>query len=198
MTVLIVSAVALGLLGGLTVLPPSLIPQLDHMCGIALIALVFLVGVSIGRNRDMPGLLVGAGAEMLLIPLSVALGSLLGSLAAGAILSVPHNEALAVGAGFGWYTLSGVLLTQLHSSALGAVAFLSNVMRELLTVILIPVLARRFGPLIAIAPGGATTMDTTLPIIAKCTDPRTTLVAFVNGVVLSTLVPVLVPLLLRS
>jgi uncharacterized membrane protein YbjE (DUF340 family) len=89
------------------------------------------------------------------------------------------------------------MLSQLHSPALGALAFLTNVCRELLAVVISPFLAKRCHYLLAVAPGGATTMDTTLPLISQCTDTQTTLVAFVNGVLLSSLVPVLVPVLLN-
>jgi uncharacterized membrane protein YbjE (DUF340 family) len=161
-----------------------------------LTSLVFLVGISIGKNKDILKSLRSIGYQMLLVPLSVVFGSLIGSLAAGVITGLPANQSLAVGAGFGWYTLSAVTLTQLHSPALGALAFISNVLRELISVIMIPILASKVNYLAAVAPGGATTMDTTLPVISRCTDSKTTLIAFVNGVVLSSLVPVLVPYLL--
>jgi uncharacterized membrane protein YbjE (DUF340 family) len=197
MTIAIVASVAAGLGLGLTVIPPSWHPLMDSISGWALTFLVFLVGIGIGRNRDLLKTLREAGVRMLLIPASVALGTLAGCAAAGALLSMQPGQSLAVGAGFGWYTLSGVLLGQLHSPALGAMAFLANVARELLAVLLIPVLARRWSFTMAVAPGGATTMDTTLPLISSCTDSKTAMLAFANGVVLSSLVPVLVPLLLR-
>ncbi len=50
------------------------------------------------------------------------------------------------------------------------------------------------GYLVAISPGGATTMNTTLPLIARTINTDTTVIAIVNGTVLSGLVPLLVPL----
>lgn len=82
---------------------------------------------------------------------------------AGLLLAMPLKEAVAVGAGFGWYSLSGVLIAATHSVELGATAFLANVARELMAFLLIPLLVSRVGKLAAIAPGGATTMDSTLP-----------------------------------
>jgi len=35
-------------------------------------------------------------------------------------------------------------------------------------------------------------MDTTLPLIAKATNPEIAIISFINGVILSSLVPVLV------
>ncbi len=75
---------------------------------------------------------------------------------------------------------------------LGAIAFLTNVFREMITVILIPILAKRLNGYTAIAPAGATSMDTTLPLIAKATNPEIAIISFINGVILSSLVPVLV------
>lgn len=107
---------------------------------------------------------------------------------------MPMNESAAIGAGFGWYSLSGGLLAKIYSVETGALAFLTNVSRELITFVVTPILAAKAGRMAAVAPGGATTMDTTLPLIARVTDPETALVALVNGTVLSSLVPVLVPL----
>ena len=100
------------------------------------------------------------------------------------------------GARFGWYSLSGVILAKLHSTHIGALAFLTNIGRELLAICIIPPVAARFGNLAAIAPGGATAMDTTLPIIARATDGETALLAFTTGVLLSALVPMFVPFLI--
>jgi uncharacterized membrane protein YbjE (DUF340 family) len=79
---------------------------------------------------------------------------------------------------------------------LGALAFIANVLRELLAIICIPLAARYLGSLVAIAPGGATTMDTTLPLIAEATQNEATVAAFINGAILSALVPILIPLLM--
>jgi uncharacterized membrane protein YbjE (DUF340 family) len=70
-------------------------------------------------------------------------------------------------------------------------------MREAISFILIPLVAVKIGRLAAVAPGGATTMDTTLPLIAKATDAYTTVIALINGTTLSAMVPLLVPLLIN-
>jgi len=46
----------------------------------------------------------------------------------------------------------------------------------------------------AIAPAGATSMDTTLPLISRYTSEKIAVISFINGVILSTLVPILVPM----
>ena len=62
------------------------------------------------------------------------------------------------------------------------ISFLSNVFREVLTFLLVPVLAGR-NVYTAIAPAGATAMDTTLPLLSKYTDSKTAILAFVSGVI---------------
>ena len=113
------------------------------------------------------------------------------------LTGLPPNEAAAVGAGFGWYSLSGALLAQIYNAPTGALAFLSNVLRELMAVVAMPILATRLPPAAAMAPGGATTMDTTLPIIARSMGSEAALLAFASGAALTILVPVLVPILIR-
>lgn len=192
----IVLAVIFGVaVGGL--LPGEMIPSnLDTLVTNVLAAMIFGVGISIGHNRQELAKIKTLGWRVLLVPMSVAVGSLVGAAIASLFLKLSLIQVLVVGAGFGWYSLSSVLITQLCSVELGTVAFLANVFREMMTFILIPFLAIRVNKIVAIAPGGATTMDSTLPMIAKMTDVPTAMIAFVSGLVLTTLVPFLIPLLL--
>ncbi len=109
---------------------------------------------------------------------------------------MPFNEAGAIGAGLGWYTLSSILVAN-YSSQLSAMAFIANVTRELIAFIIIPTVAKKLGFLEAIAPAGATAMDTGLPIVSRSTDPETAIIAFISGVICTSAVPVLVPLILN-
>lgn len=192
--------VALAVLGGILLgwaaLPPAAAAGLDTVVTCVLAFLVFLVGVELGGNRDAWRQAVAIGPRLLLVPLAIAAGSLTGAALAGALLAMPLKEAVAVGAGFGWYSLSGVLIAATYGAELGATAFLANVARELMAFLLIPFLAARIGYLPAIAPGGATTMDSTLPLITRVTDAPTALIAFISGFVLTAAVPVLIPLIL--
>lgn len=192
--------VAIAVLGGIflgwAVLPPAVAAVLDTAVTYILAFLVFLVGVDIGSNRGAWRQAVAIGPRLLLVPLAVAFGSLAGAGMAGVLLSMPLKEAVAVGAGFGWYSLSGVLIAATYSVELGTTAFLANVARELMAFILIPFLVARIGKLPAIAPGGATTMDSTLPLITRVTDAPTALIAFISGLLLTAAVPLLIPLIL--
>ncbi|GMB01167.1 lysine exporter LysO family protein [Pelosinus sp. IPA-1] len=192
----IVAAVLAGI--SLGWLLPSVINSqvLDNVITYVLAAMLFGVGISIGHNRRELVKIKAVGWRILLVPLAIAAGSLLGASIASLFFNMSLKEVLVVGAGFGWYSLSSVLITQLYNAELGAIAFLANVFRELMAFVLIPFLAIHVGKVVAIAPGGATTMDSTLPIIAKMTDTSTAMIAFVSGLILTTLVPFLIPLLL--
>ncbi|KLU60132.1 hypothetical protein CEB3_c35630 [Peptococcaceae bacterium CEB3] len=196
---LILAALAAGILFGLSQAAHGLDglgPYLTGLTDGALYFTLFSVGLDLGGSKELWRQVLSLGWHVFLAPLGVAVASVGAGMLMGKLLGWSWREGGAVGAGFGWYSLSGVLITQLDSVALGTVAFLANVFRELLSILLLPLLARRVGVLSLVAPGGATTMDTTLPIIAAVGPPGVVVIALVNGITLSALVPVLVPLLL--
>ncbi len=178
-------------------LPAPLVDCSELITQWALCLLLLLVGFDLGRNRSALRRLLGADRSAFLVPAGVILGTLLGGLAVTPFLELGWADSLAVASGFGWYSLSAVIIADVKSADLGSVAFLANVFRELLSILLIPLIARYVGPYVSVAPGGATTMDTTLPIIEKYAGEGPAVVGFVNGFVLSALVPVLVPFFLR-
>lgn len=185
----------LGILFGRFICPPEVLGHVDFWITLTLSVVVFAAGVDVGAKKNILRKLSQYRAKILLIPLGTVLGSILGGILLGMILGIPLNEAAAVSAGFGYYSLSTGILTGLGNAGLGALAFVSNIFRELLSFLLIPVMARYLNPYCAIAPGGATTMDTTLGIISRCTNEEVTAIAMINGIILSTLVPLLVPFL---
>jgi len=159
-----------------------------------LYALLVAIGFGLGGS-DLPRLHLLVHPDLLVIPLGTAVGSLLGGLGAGLLLGMRPGGSLAVAAGFGWYSLSGVVLTRLDSPTLGTVAFLSNMIRESLALLLIPLLGRSRFPLLAVGAGGATSMDVTLPLIGKSCGAPSVPFAVASGALLSLSVPFLVPLL---
>jgi uncharacterized membrane protein YbjE (DUF340 family) len=72
------------------------------------------------------------------------------------------------------------------------VALLANISRELLTLLAAPWLVRWFGRLAPISAGGATTMDTTLPIITRVCGQELAIVSVYHGFVMDFSVPFLV------
>ena len=195
-SLILLGAFVLGILAGWGRILPEEVLQAGYEMYI-LFALLACVGMGIGADKRSVQSLLRMNVPGLLLPSMVGVGSLLGAGCVAVIFGIGSlREGLAVGAGFGYYSLSSILITQLHGEELGVIALLSNVFREVITLALAPVLYRYWGRLAPIACGGATSMDTTLPVIHRLVGTRLSLLSVVTGIVLSLLVPVLVPLLL--
>ncbi|HIE5669943.1 TPA: lysine exporter LysO family protein [Clostridium botulinum] len=191
MTLFMVLSVFIGALCGYFFIPESFIPNIEFISTIALNLLILFVGIDVGSNKNLIKDLKRNGLKVLLIPLSI-IGSLTGGIITAIFFKLSIKSALSIAAGFGWYSLSAVMLTSLESAKIGTIAFLTNVFREIIAVITIPFLAKKLNHFTAIAPAGATSMDTTLPIISKNTSPEVAIASFINGVILSSLVPMLI------
>lgn len=192
MVYIILISLTLGIAFG-NFISPEMFKDIDKISTIALNLLIFSVGIDIGLNKEVLRKIKKKGVKILLVPLAVVFGSLFGGIMVGLIFKLKINLALAISSGFGWYSLSAVILTNLAGAEAGTVAFLSNVFRELLAVLSIGFIASKINYITAIAPSGATAMDTTLPVISKFTDEETVVIAFLTGTILTFLVPFLVP-----
>ena len=101
-------------------------------------------------------------------------------------------DCLAVGSGFGYYSLSSVFITEYRGAELGTVALVANIVREIITLLGAPLLVCWFGRLAPICSGGATTMDTTLPVISRFSGKEFVVVSIFHGFVVDFSVPFLV------
>ena len=170
----------------------------DKLAFYTLLVLVFVVGVGVGSDSSAFAVLRRIKLKVILVPLLVVVGSLAGTALFSLLLhQITVGEAMAVGAGFGYYSLSSIIILQMHGQELGVVALLANIIREITTLIAAPLLVRYFGKLAIIASGGATAMDTTLPVVVRFTGKEYGIIAVFSGVVLSILVPFLVPFILE-
>ncbi len=133
---------------------------------------------------------------LLLLPLWTILGTYFGAIILALISEFTISESMGVASGFGWYSLSGIMITDLGYPILGSISFLSNIFRESFSFFLIPLLSkfgRRFYyPSVCI--GGATTMDVTLPIITSHFGPSVMIPSMYHGVFMTLVVPFLIPL----
>ena len=102
--------------------------------------------------------------------MGIILGSLFGGLLCAAIFKISVGHATAIASGLGWYSFAGATISKLAGAELGSIAFLSNLMRELFSFFIIPFLAAHLGYYTCIAPAGATSEDTTLPVMLKYTN----------------------------
>ena len=96
----------------------------------------------------------------------------------------------------GYYSLSTVIVTELATPALASITLLANVFRELFTLLATPVLVRLFGPLSPVAASGAPGVDVCLPVIMRFSGERYSFLALFNGLLMTMLVPFMVPLAL--
>ena len=157
----------------------------------ALCFLVFFAGMDVGHNWDVMKRLVRRGYQILVVPFVVVLGSMIGGVAASFLFDMDLLETLLVISGMGWYSLSGPVITEQYHMTLGTVAFISNLMREILSFVFIPLAARYMGFLPAVGLSGAPSMDSALPIIIRFTNSQYGMIAFFCGVVLTLFVPLM-------
>ena len=160
---------------------------------LTLCALIFLVGFMIGNDVEIVKKFKTLNRLYMLLPLMTIVGTLAGC--AITTLLLPHRslaDCLAVGSGMGYYSLSSILITQYRGPELGAVALLANIVREVFTLLGAPLMVRWFGKLAPISVGGATTMDTTLPILTNVCGKDLVIVSIFHGFIVDFSVPFLV------
>lgn len=177
-------------------MPADLSAFIDSASSYMLLILLFSVGIDMGLNKEVFTRIKELGFKILLIPFGIVVGSLCGGIFTALFVKLSIKEGLAISAGLGWYSLSGILITEAGNPVGGTIAFLANVFREMLTFIVVPFVASHLNYYCAIAPAGATAMDTTLGIISKNTNGTIAVLSFVSGVICTLLVPVLVPIFL--
>lgn len=191
-SLIIVGFFILGIVCGLMGWLPSLD---DNLSFLTLCALLFCVGMTVGNNTTLLKSFKRLDPRLMLLPLMTIVGTLAAT--AVAALGLPHRsltDCLAVGSGFGYYSLSSILITQYRGPDLGTVALLANIIREVITLLGAPLMVRWFGPLAPISSGGATTMDTTLPIITRTSGEEFVILSLFHGFLVDFSVPFLVTL----
>ncbi len=195
MSLAILAVLVLGIGAGF-VMPETISAMVDSASSYMLLILLFSVGIDMGLNKEVFTRIKELGFKILLIPFGVVVGSLCGGFLTALLTELPVKDGLAISAGLGWYSLSGILITEAGNPVGGTISFLANVFREMLTFIVVPFIASHLNYYCAIAPAGATAMDTTLGIISKNTNATVAVLSFVSGVICTLVVPVLVPIFL--
>jgi len=187
--------VAGGFLLGLALPAPEGL-DLSSVTSWILDALLFLIGLQFAQSGiSLKGVLLDP--RILATPIATAVGSLAAGLALAPLFGLAPGKAMSLVGGFGWYSLSGALLSDLGDPFLGSASFLANMAREAIALVAIPFLSRTSMPELAIGVGGATAMDVTLPLIEEGAGPGIVPASFASGALLSLAVPLIVPLLYR-
>ena len=183
----------LGIILGLAGLPAgqSIVHKLSFW---SLCILMAMVGMSVGGNPELATSIKSMNPRIALLPIATILGTYAGCIIVNLFLGHSIADVLAIGSGFGYYSLSSVLISSSRGPHLGSIALISNIIREVFTLLCAPVLARIAGPLAPISSGGATTADTTLPIISSCCGDKFVLISIFHGFAVDFTVPFLVTL----
>ena len=199
-SLIIVGFFVLGTICGVCHLLPFDIAE-TNISYYALCALMFSVGLSVGNDPQTLKNFRSLNPRLVFLPIMTILGTLAGSAAVSLILTHRSiTDCLAVGSGFGYYSLSSVLIADLKSATLGVqgaaelatVALLANVVREMIALFGMPLFARWGGPLAPISVSGVTSMDVCLPSIARYSGSDLVPLAILHGIVLEVCVPILV------
>ena len=107
---------------------------------------------------------------------------------------------MAVGSGFGYYSLSSILITQFKTpsvglqlaSELGTIALLANIFREMIALLGTPFFRKYFGRLAPISVAGISSIDVLLPSIVRYSGKEMIPVAIFHGIIIELSVPVFV------
>lgn len=180
-SLIIIAFFALGIICGHQQLLPNGLPVAD-LSFYALCALMFFVGVSVGADPKTLLSFRKLNPRFALLPVMTIGGTLAGCLFVSMLL--PQRsvaDCCAIGSGMGYYSLSSIIITEYKGAEMGTIALLSNIMREVTALLAAPLLVRWFGKLAPIAVGGATTMDTTLPIITRYCGKELVVVSIFHG-----------------
>jgi len=186
----IVSGIAFGRL----VLPVEYAFLIGHVIRVCLIIIYICVGISLGNSSDTLRYMKQLGWKIMLVPLAILSGSMLGGVVSGFVLGLPLKITLISSAGMSYYSVTGAYMSSAYGVGIGTYGFVVNVFREFLTVLCLPLIIR-ISPGSAIASGGAGDMDTMLLPIQKFVGRDLGLVTLFNGTVLTMIVPFLLPLL---
>ncbi|MEZ8689680.1 lysine exporter LysO family protein [Vibrio splendidus] len=183
----LILVVGSGLIAGL-VLPISL-DWVDTASEWILFVLLFFIGIQL-RNSGLTLRQILLNKHGMVIAITIIVTSMLGGVIAAYILDIPLFKSLAMSSGFGWYSLAGILMGDAFGPVYGGASFMLELLRELVALVLIPVLIRSY-PCTSIGYAGATAMDFTLPVIQTTGGVRCVPIAIVSGFILSLLVPIL-------
>lgn len=191
-SLIIVAFFAVGVLLGLTIDWLKNIPEYSNY---VLYALMFTVGISIGCDKKTLNSLRNQDLRVVLLPVATIIGTTVAALLVAPLLTgMTLREVLAVSAGFGYYSLSSIIITEYSGAEIGTIALIANIVREIMALLLAPLMVRWFSPLGLISASGATSLDTLLPIITRFSGNEFVVISIFHGLVMELTVPVLVTL----
>lgn len=187
--------IVLFFIGGCLAGSSPYLPQVPSDASFYVLCLLLTcVGFNIGQNNEMRRNLRKINKRLLYLPLVTISGTWAGAIVTSLILrEYRPADWLAIGSGFGYYSLSSILITEARNAEMGTLALIYNILRELTALLGAPLLYRWFGPLAPISIGGATSGDTTLPVISRVCGSGFIPASIFHGLAVDFTVPFLVP-----
>jgi len=152
---------------------------------------MMFVGICMGAELNKSvGLIKSLNIKILLVPFTTIIGTFVGVFLFSIFMNdISLGDLLAVGSGFGYYSLSSIYITEIRGETLGIIALLANLAREIIGLLFTPIITKYFGKLAPISAAGATSMDTCLPIITSSVGKNYAIISVFSGTVLTILVP---------
>lgn len=183
--------VAIGFVVGM-VLPAAWLPPANTMTAL-LMLLILLVGIGLkGSGITLKEVMLSKrGIQVSVIfTLSVLAGGVIYALI---MPDVELTKGLALASGFGWYSLSAIVMTDSYGAVWGSIALFNDLIREFFALLFIPIFMRRY-PSAAVGLGGATSLDFTLPVIQQSGGLKVVPLAISFGFIINIVAPVLMVL----
>ena len=165
---------------------------------VGLCIMLGLIGFSMGLDGSIARILRNAGLGVILVPIFAVLGTLLGGAVYAALSPMTLREGLSISAGFGWYTMAPSVIASAGHTMASAVSFLHNVLREMLGIILLPVIAGKIGYIEAITIPGTASTDVCLPIVEQVCNSETVAYSFCTGMLMCITSAALVPIIIGA
>ncbi|WP_180057023.1 lysine exporter LysO family protein [Acinetobacter sp. YH12227] len=157
-----------------------------------LLVFMFLIGLDLAYSPlDRSWL----NWKIFLVPLGCIVGSLIGAFIAAYFLpNINLKDLIMLSQGYGFYSMTGIVVTELKNAHLGSIALMNDLFREIFAIVFMYIIGWRY-PRSAISSAGATAMDVTLPMVKQACGNDFIPHAMVSGFILSVLAPIFVSIL---
>ena len=133
--------------------------------------------------------------KILLVPIACIIGSLIGAIVVSYVISnISLKDLIMLSQGYGFYSMTGIVVTELKNAQLGSIALINDLFREIFAILFMYLIGWRY-PRSAISSAGATAMDVTLPMVKQSCGNDFIPHAMVSGFILSILAPIAVSVL---
>jgi len=196
------SVAAIGILVGYLILPKisGEYDQFQSVCGDLIQVFLCILLASVGLDLGLQGHIVekfkAIGLKLLVLPVAIMIGTFGTGIIYGLVSDFSMREALGIFGGMAWYSLAPAIIMEAGYIEAAAVSFLHNIFREISAILFIPLAADKLGYYESLAIPASPGMDCCLPTVEKFTNGECTIYSLISGIVLSTGIPIWMPLIM--